>query len=421
MVLNTILGGTSFEMFLKYSGFGNYFIYTNNNNHNHSFMFTAERLEEFKSKINNTYNLGDITNLDIKNLYIENIIIKFVKLSNTFFIKIFSSFNDTPCVILKYSTDTKIIELSSLLDDDKITEKHLCRKNKTGKFYLEIIFYLVKALQEKLYNFKPKYFKLTDIAKIDYTKIETDDKKKKIYLSTYKLLTENRTFYEAYGFLPISHSIIDTQINIEDTNTILEKILQTRTQILTIPIQELVDILDVNNASEDIKNELQKICEMIEGYDNSDSSLSGFFKLFVKSDRPDEKLLGIATLIYHFVNINLYKILNLLLTDLKNTISNQFTYVITDKITWYADISALYKKYNITRYDDYSKFLGLIIQSGGINIKKMPPTLKRKTIRTNNSSSRITKTLKNKTPSKITNLVLELQARKHSKIYRNGP
>lgn len=368
-------------------------------------MFTAEKLENFTSKIENNYNLEDIILND------NNIKIKFVKLGAIFYIKILPIYVKIPCVILKYDTATKIIELSSLLDDDQITKKHICRLNKSGKFYLEIIFYLVKALQEKINDFMPKYFKLTDIAKIDYTKLEHDEKK--IHLSTYKLLTEHKTFYEAYGFLPISHSIITTPINI---NTILDKILETRTQILTIPIQELISILNVNDASEDIKIKLQIIYEKIGSYTATDTSLSDFFKLFVKSDEPDKNLLEIANLIYHFVNEKLYNILNLLLADLNITISNEFTYIITDDINMYDNIADLYKKYNITRYDEYSKFLGLSIQKGGINIKKKPSTLKLKG-RPTNSSARTIKTLKHKTPSTITNLVLEQQARKYRRIY----
>ena len=238
-------------------------------------------------------------------------------------------------------------------------------------------------------------------------------KKKKIHLSTYKLLTEHKTFYEANGFLQISHSIITTPINI---NTILDKILETRTQILTIPIQELISILNVNDASKDIKIKLQIIYEKIGRYTATDTSLSDFFKLFVKSDEPDKNLLEIANLIYHFVNEKLYNILNLLLADLNITISNEFTYIITDDINMYDNIADLYKKYNITRDDEYSKFLGLSIQKGGINIKKKPSTLKLKGRQTN-SSARTIKTLKHKTTSTITNRVLEQQAQKFRGLY----
>jgi len=283
----------------------------------------------------------------------------------------------TTCVKLLFNKRTLTIELKDLLlgidKDDK------CRNNTSGSYYIDLVFNLIKVLNNVAPNFKPKYFELTDKSSFDKFKKLPVSKDKPISLSTYKLLTEQRTFYEGYGFIPL---LIDNKYNFKFEYDKLEKFLKDRNKILLSPIPELMtiisEILETTNGNHhlyryltmpkyveegyeipepeqiiaEIDQEFLTLYEMVNSTGYNTMNMSEIFTLFVNDNLPEltEICNQIYLIVYYYINI----ILEFMGND---NYDYTFTYIITNDYSHYTKVDNLYKSNKINRYSEYADFL----------------------------------------------------------------
>ena len=261
----------------------------------------------------------------------------------------------TNCAIFSYNIKNKTIELESILyevaDDDK------CRLNKTGTYYIDLVFQLIKVLQTYQHiDFKPCIIGLSDNATKKTISFSTSPSHNKI--SIYKLLMDGRTFYEAYGFIPYDYISCSDDIDYVK----FEKLISIRHDFLNLPIFELekyceklklpIDISD--RVYEYIKRIIKQILLLIDINSPEQSSISSVFRNIIRNDKPSDKEKELCLDIYRFVKLYLGKILEgiQIIKDAQN-----FSYVITSHKSHYAKIAAIYAKFGIQRYEDYAAYL----------------------------------------------------------------
>lgn len=310
--------------------------------------------------------------------------------ANEYTINIKKRNNKTNCVNLFYDKSQKTIELADLLFG--LSKDNKCRDNTSGSYYIDLIFNLVKILYNTAPSFKPVYFELIDKSSFDKFNIIPVAKDKPISLSTYKLLTELRTYYEGYGFIPI---LVDNKFTFKFDYGKLDKLLQNRNTILLSPISKLEllineilkstkgkhhlyryftipkyseegeDMPEPEIINDEIATEFKKLYEMVKTTDYNNNSMSEIFIQFVNNPIPE--LTEICNQIYLIV----YYYINIILEFMDNDNNNySFTYIITDDHTHYTKIDDIYRANNIHRYSDYAEFLysgAMIERNAAIN------------------------------------------------------
>jgi len=259
------------------------------------------------------------------------------------------------CVAMSYNPDTRTIKLIGLL---LVGDSSSCRKLSTIQ-YLDLIFNIIKVLPDyPQLNFNPCNVNVYDEARKPIFNFMGD-----VELSPYKLLTDGRTFYEGYGFLPY---------NIDDCHTpfnygIFETLIGTRFKILNTPISKLADYIGsiLENkiiVKETIQNFKKNILDFIalttDDKINTNLTMTELFKYLLSIIDDDimdnEELQSLFEHILDFADEPLHNIL----TSLNlNYSSHNLNYFITTDTTHYEKIEAIYSIYNIKRHIHYTIFL----------------------------------------------------------------
>ena len=282
------------------------------------------------------------------------------KTRNDIEILIKKSDNETNCVVITYDTNTNKAHLVSLLNNVPTDDK--CITNSSGTYYLDLIFNVIKMLMTRpQLNFRPNIFELIDVA----TKKMFFNRETNMPLSAYKLLTEGRTFYEGYGFIPYFLQIP------EDLNiAIFEELINLRKLILEHPLSGLINFLTENQSKKLAKRITDAILEIItntiELGINVDLSLSEIFQqgiLILETWNSSElgdteidksKYESLCSDVMFFIDVNLD---NILQRKLKLEKLYYYSYIISSDMSYYTKISEIYAKYGIQRYKDYAEYL----------------------------------------------------------------
>ncbi len=157
--------------------------------------------------------------------------------------------NDTPCVTFTYTPNDKSVYLDYLLFGVQPDDE--CRNEGTnGPFYLSLIFNILKGCFKP---YKIRKFTLTDAASIP-SAAGIDNPS----LSAIKLLTDSRTFYEGYGFLPVFETNV-ARVPSKAYLALLKAYLIDRHEILTNPIDEIIPKLRAREYFKEFPNMNQTI------------------------------------------------------------------------------------------------------------------------------------------------------------------
>ena len=276
------------------------------------------------------------------------------------------------CAKLLYIIPEKKLILDSLLFG--VADTSSCRANgKTGTYYLELIISLVRILLNM--RMRVDSFIVGDAATIISDIIHTE-----VHLSTHKLLTEGRVYYEGYGFLPTlgtikvvknaaNEYIIDRLgekkiyefMSAEYINA-LDIFLGDRIIFLTHNLDEVIELIS--------KKELfavdEKTVFCVSIYTDYDRVLIELKELLetVVSKYPDWKGISLQMIFFFAKELNdidlLEQIYYFMTLRLKNITGNDdYQFPISKDISpeQITDILKLYDKYEIHIYKKIIQFL----------------------------------------------------------------
>ena len=278
------------------------------------------------------------------------------------------------CAKLLYIIPEKKLILDSLLFG--VADSSSCRANgKTGSYYVELIISLVRILLNM--KMRVNTFIVGDAATIISDLIKTE-----VHLSTHKLLTEGRVYYEGYGFLPTLSTIKVVK------NAANEDILDSLGEKKTYEFMsaEYINALDIflgdriiflnHNLDEVIelisKKELFAVDEntvfCVSIYADYDRVLIELKELYetVVSKYPDWKSSSLQMIFFFAKELNdtdlLEQIYYFMTLRLKNLTGNDdYQFPISQDISpeQITDILKLYDKYEIHIYKKIIQFLAI--------------------------------------------------------------
>lgn len=304
-------------------------------------------------------------------------------------LSIYKKNNDTPCVYLSYSETENILYLDNLLYMVEKTDK--CRDSGTnGPFYISLIFIIVKAW---ILHLNLNVFTVTDNATIANTENIIDDTKpydgdhENLNLTTIKLITEFRSFYEGYGFLPI----IPGYSNYKSiTGTYYKKLkffIMTRHEILNTPLDLLKynlynntyfadNEMLINHIASNIEfifSKIDEILHLIRTMDLNEDQPNTLHYLYVKfsklnhfhSEHEEQCIYNNAC---NIIKKNIYQIVCYGFNNFA-PYNKSYNYYCNKQASHYEKVSRIYNINGIPRKEIYCMFLSRTSNTN--NIKSM--------------------------------------------------
>lgn len=276
------------------------------------------------------------------------------------------------CAKLVYIIPEKKLILHSLLFG--VADTSSCRANgKTGTYYLELIISLVRILLNM--RMRVNSFIVGDAATIISDIIHSE-----VHLSTHKLLTEGRVYYEGYGFLPTldtikvvknaaNEYIVDSFgekktyefMSAEYINA-LDIFLGDRIIFLTHNLDEVIELITKKELFAVDENTVFNV-SIYADYDRVLIELKELLET-VLSKYPDWKGISLQMIFFFAKELNdidlLEQIYYFMTLRLKNlTGNNDYQFPISKDISHeqITDILKLYDKYEIHIYKKLIQFL----------------------------------------------------------------